>query len=106
MVGYWSEKYFTGKIVLNERISLRSEIPDIGEERARRMFNSFSGVLKFNKSPVELNGRFKLENDKLHLVNVGEILFEDGSLYRGMVKRNTISGYGTMQFATGESYRG
>ena len=120
MIGEWSKGFFKGIYrcppVNQERNPMfNSQIPGVTDsgdhkktysKRSVSHYESVKRISSFNKNPVEVRGTFSITGDKLTLVDHGNIIFQDGSVYVGEISNNRMSGFGSMRYATGESYEG
>lgn len=105
MVGTWSQKIFQGKVVLTQKLPLRDKVP-ILEEGQMHAYHDYIKAIQFNACPIEVKGKFKIRAGKLRIYNVGEVYFDDGSVYKGMMKNNAIHGFGRMIYSFGGVYEG
>ena len=106
LIGFWTKKYFVGRIKLPKGVKLKMETITQAELDTVSRYQDVQKVIAFNESPVEVRGKFKLKRNELFLHKVGVIIFEDGSVYQGMIKNNQMEGYGKMVYSSGEEYQG
>lgn len=129
MLGYWKEGYFKGIYkcppsgnekmggsALNQvssHVGVQTDSQEIQKKptfskhhESASHFESAKRVSSSNRIPVEVKGFFKITGETLYLSDYGHILFQDGSMYKGEITKNRMSGFGVMHYATGESYEG
>lgn len=105
-MGKWSEKNFEGILILPKNYKNRTDTLTNADIETVSRYEEVKKILNFNENVKEVHGNFKIKENKLFLNKVGKIIYEDGSVYKGMVKKNQMHGYGEMKYSTGESYKG
>lgn len=116
LLGRWQNNTFQGvyrqqPTKASENLVTDSDLPKREAPKSLKAqsvsrFDSVKRTAGFHKEPVEAKGYFKVKGDALKLIDYGLITFEDGSVYKGGISQNKMSGFGSMRFATGEHYEG